>query len=496
MDADDLDLAARAREVMHEAGFRPEFSSAALAQASAAAPPEAVAGSDSEIADQRGLLWSSIDNPSSRDLDQLEWADQIVPGKIRLRVAIADVDALAPAGSAIDAHAATNTTSVYTGLTTFPMIPERLSTDLTSLHEDTDRLAVVVEMEVQEDGSVSGARVRRALVRNHARLDYGEVGAWLATQGSAQGHVPRKLAGNEPLVQQLRLQQQATSWLRARRRREGALEFETTEVHAVAEGGRITGLEQTQRNAARDLVEDIMLASNGAIAGLCESAGASWIRRAVRSPARWERIVAVAQSVGYQLPTVASSAALSKFLQVRRVVDPDGFPQLSLAVVKLIGKGEYLLERKGEDLEGHFGLAMGDYTHGTAPNRRYADLVTQRLLKAALSGASAPYSDDELHAIATRCTEREDEARRVERKLRKIAAAVWLLPRVGEYFDGVVTGAASKGTFVRLVTPPVEGRMVRGEAGWDVGDRVRVRLVAADPRQGHIDFASAGGPKQ
>jgi exoribonuclease-2 len=484
----DLDLRARASEVMQEAGFAPTFPPAALAEASAATAP----APSPDIADQRGLLWSSIDNPGSRDLDQLEWADRVVPQTIHLRVAIADVDALAPAGGAIDAHAALNTTSVYTGLATYPMLPEHLSTDLTSLHEDTDRLALVLDLDVHQDGSVTGVRARRALVRNHARLDYAEVGAWLA----GEGRPPARLASNPDLVQQVKLQQEATTWLRARRRRLGALEFESVEVRPLSDNGHVTGFEQTLRNPARDMIEDIMLAANGAIAGLCEAAGISWIRRAVRSPERWERIVALARELGHTLPVEASGPALSTFLQVRRLADPRGYAQLSLAVVKLIGKGEYVVERKGEDLEGHFGLAMGDYTHGTAPNRRYADLVTQRLLKAALAGSAAPYGDEALASIAARCTEREDEARRVERKLRKIAAAALLQPRLGEYFDAVVTGATKKGTFVRLLAPPVEGRIVRGEAGWDVGDRLRVRLIGADAVQGFIDFASAGGPRR
>jgi VacB/RNase II family 3'-5' exoribonuclease len=479
----DLDLRARARDVLREAGFEPEFSAAALAEAAHAAPAAAPVG----IEDQRGRFWSSIDNASSRDLDQLEWAERLGPGKARLGVAIADVDALAPAGGPIDRHAGNNTTSIYTGLATFSMIPERLSADLTSLHQDADRLALVIEVVVLDDGSVTDARAVRALVRNRARLAYGDVGAWLEGAGRAPGLI----ASVPELADQLHLQREIASWLRARRRKNGALEFETNEVRAVSDGTRVTGLEQTQRNAARDLIEDLMLTTNTTLAELCEAAGVSWIRRIVRSPERWERIVALAAGLGQRLPASPSGPALAAFLATERARDPAKFPELSLAVVKLIGKGEYAVERRGEDLEGHFGLAVGDYTHGTAPNRRFADLVMQRLLKASLAGAPAPYSDVDLDAIARHCTEREDDARRVERKLSKIAAALWLVPRIGDLFDAIVTGVANKGTFARVLSPPVEGRIVRGEAGLDVGDRVRVRLVGADPDKGFIDFARA-----
>jgi VacB/RNase II family 3'-5' exoribonuclease len=483
----DVDLRARAREVLREAGFEPGFSVAALAEAQQAAAVDPAADRTS-VVDQRARLWSSIDNASSRDLDQLEWAERLGPHQARLAVAIADVDALAPPGSAIDQHAATNTTSIYTALDTFSMIPERLSADLSSLLPDTDRRALVFEMIVADDGQVHDARVTRAVVRNRARLAYGDVGAWLEGRGDAPGRV-----GSSPeLADQLRLQREIAGWLRARRREQGALEFDSREVRAVSEGGRVTGLEETTRNAARDLIEDLMLTTNTALATLCEAANISWIRRIVRSPERWDRIAALARELGTELPATPNGPALAAFLRARKAAAPDKFPELSLAVIKLIGKGEYAVERKGEDLEGHFGLALGDYTHGTAPNRRYADLVMQRLLKATLHAAAAPYSDAALDAIARRCTEREDEARRVERKLGKIAAAAWLATRVGESFDATVTGVSSKGTFARVTLPPVEGRVVSGEAGLDVGDRIRVRLVNADAQRGFIDFVGLG----
>jgi VacB/RNase II family 3'-5' exoribonuclease len=477
------DLRSRARELMREAGFEPEFPAAALAEAARAAAPASPAG---DIADLRALLWSSIDNPESRDLDQLEWAEPLAGGRARLRVAIADVDAQAPAGGAIDRHAAVNTTSVYTGIATFPMIPERLSTDLTSLHEDRDRLAVVLDVVVDAGGEVRDALVSRALVRNRARLAYPDVGRWLEGAGPPPGPV----AASPDLEQQLRLQAEIGVWLRARRRERGALELETVEARPVSDGQQITGLELVRKNAARDLIEDIMLAANAALAMLCEARDISWIRRIVRSPARWQRLVALAASQGEALPAEASGPALAAFLARRRAAAPDAFAELSLAVVKLIGAGEYAVERAGEDLAGHFGLAIDHYTHATAPNRRYADLVTQRLVKAALAGSPAPYSDGDLDAIALQCTRKEDDARKVERQLRKLGAAALLAPRVGERFQATVTGVTSKGVFARLLSPPAEGRVVQGEQGLDVGDRIAVRLQAVDPERGHLDFAA------
>ena len=476
------DLRSRARDLMREAGFEPEFPAAALAEAARAQVDTAPT---SDVQDLRALCWSSIDNPESRDLDQLEWAEPLGDGRARLRIAIADVDAQAPAGGAVDRHAATNTTSVYTGITTFPMIPERLSTDLTSLHEDRDRLAVVLDLVVDAGGDTRDAAVTRALVRNRARLAYPDVGRWL----DGVGPPPRAVASAPELAQQLRLQAQIGGWLRARRRERGALELETVEARPVSDGQQITGLELVRKNAARDLIEDIMLAANSALATLCEARGISWIRRIVRSPSRWQRLVTLAASHGELLPPEPSGPALAGFLTRRRTAAPEAFTELSLAVVKLIGAGEYAVERAGEDLAGHFGLAVDHYTHATAPNRRYADLITQRLVKAAITGGPAPYSDGDLDAIAQQCTRKEDDARKVERQLRKLGAAALLAPRLGERFQATVTGVTSKGVFARLLGPPAEGRVVRGEQGLDVGDRITVRLQAVDPDRGHIDFA-------
>ena len=485
------DLGARARQIMIEAGFAPEPPPQALAEAARAAPASTSGAKD--VADLRGLLFSSIDNPESRDLDQLEWAERLGPTRARLQLAIADVDVLCPAGSAMDQHAAFNTTSVYTGVRTFPMLPDRLSGQLTSLHEGEDRLALVVDMVVSEQGVVEEARVERAVVRNQARLSYAEVGGWL-TQGEGQRPGPRspKLVANAELAAQVELQAEIARWLKVRRLERGALELETVEARPISDGRRITGLEVVQKNRARELIEDLMLAANGAMAGICERANIPWIRRIVRSPTRWERLVTLAASHGATLPAEASGPALAAFLASRRKAAPDRFGELSLAVVKLIGSGEYAVERAGEELEGHFGLAVDHYTHGTAPNRRYADLVTQRLLKALLAGGPAPYNDEELAAIAERCTQRESDARSVERKLRKLGAASLLADRIGERFAAIVTGVTRRGTFARLLRPPAEGKVVSGEEHLDVGDRIEVRLVRADAEDGHLDFAAHG----
>jgi exoribonuclease-2 len=456
-----------------------------------APPPPAPQPADAGLRDMRDLLWSSIDNAESRDLDQVEVAEPLPDGAIRVHVGIADVDALVPRGSPVDEYARRNATSVYTGPAVFAMLPEALSTDATSLLDGAERLAVVVTLEVDAAGVVRRHDACRARVRNRAKLVYEDVGAWLDGGGGAP---PAGLARVPGLEAQLRLQREAARRLKAERLRAGALEFDTVEARPVTRDGHVVDLELVRKNLARDLIEDFMIASNVAIARFLESHGSSGIRRVVREPERWNRIVAVARSYGDTLPDAPDSLALAGFLSRRRAADPERFPDLSTAIVKLLGPGIYALDRPGTDPGGHFGLAAHDYAHATAPNRRYADLVTQRLVKAVLAGAPQPYADDELAAIAAHCTEREDAARKVERVVRKMAAAELLGPRVGETFDAIVTGETPKGTFVRLLHPPAEGRVVRGEAGMDVGDRVRVRLVAVDPALGHVDFAGDGEP--
>jgi len=479
-------LLAAARRALTDRGFATEPSPAARAEADAVAAspaPSAVAG----VRDLRGLLWSSIDDATSRDLDQVEWAESADDGAVRVLVGIADVDALVPRGSALDADAAHNATSVYAGVRVFPMLPVEVSEGATSLLEGEDRLAVVVELAVAPNGAVVRADAYRAIVRNRAKLVYEAVGAWL--EG---GPVPDAVARVDGLEAQLVLQREAARRLKAERLRAGALELETIEARPVARDGAVVDLAVVHKSLARELIEDFMIAANVAIARFLERHGASGIRRVVRQPERWRRIVDLARAAGDDtLPDAPDSRALAGFLARRRAADPLRFPDLSLSVVKLLGPGEYALDRPGLDPGGHFGLAAEDYSHATAPNRRYADLVTQRLVKAVLAGAPAPYTDDELAAIAARCTEREDAARAVERTVRKAAAAVLLASRIGETFDAIVTGAARKGTFVRLLQPPAEGRVVRGDAGMDVGERVRVRLVAVDPEKGFVDFEGA-----
>jgi len=472
-----LDMGEVVRRILRDNGFEPD------------SPELPIGEALRETArDLRTLPWSSIDNADSKDLDQIEWAEQIEDDAIRVRVGIADVDAFVPKGSPVDRHASTNTTSLYTGVHTFPMLPEALSNDRTSLLGNVERLAVVTDMVVHADGSVDdgATQVYVARVVNHARLVYEDVGAWLEGGDGVME--------DEVIAAQLRLQDLAARRLCVLRHERGALDFETVEARPVASDGKIVDLEVVRKNRARTLVEDLMIAANGATARFLEQRGFSSIRRVVHAPKRWDRIVELAASLGATLPATPDAGALSRFMAARKRAAPDAYAELSLSIVKMMGPGEYVLQRATDPDIGHFGLAVEDYTHSTAPNRRYADLVTQRLLKACATGAPSPYSDDELVAIAAHCTERQNAARKVERTMRKVAAAAMLSSRIGDEFDAVVTGAADKGTFVRLVHPPAEGRVVRGERGLDVGDRVRVRLLATEPSRGFIDFAALQTP--
>jgi len=469
---------------MLDRGFRPDFEPAVEAELAAVRRTPDPAPSPG-VRDLRSLLWSSIDEVESRDLDQIEVAEALPGGDTRVRVAIADVDSLVPAGSAVDAHAGWNTTSVYTGVAIFPMLPEDLSTDLTSLGEGVDRRAMVIDLVVGADGSTKGHEVYPALVHNHAKLDYDAMGAWLEERGPA----PPKVAASPELAAQLRVQDAAAQVLRERRYERGALPLETIEARPEMDGEAVKGLVVKPKNRARQLIEDFMVAANVSMAAFLEEHHSPWIGRVVRIPQRWGRIVDLAQQLGDELPLEPSARALAEFLDRQHAKDALRFPDLSLSVVKLLGSGDYVLQKPGQANEGHFGLAVDDYTHSTAPNRRYADLVTQRLLKGVLAGGGPPYDDGALSAIALRCTEREDEANRVERQVRKQAAAVLLADRVGASFDALVTGASPKGTWVRILRPPVEGRVMRGEEGLDVGDKVRVRLIGTDPVRGFIDFA-------
>lgn len=478
-----IDLHARARQEMLDADFQPDIPPAVLAEVQALLQPHDQF--EAPVRDLRSLLWSSIDNPESRDLDQVEVAERQPDGSIRLRVGIADVDALVPRSSLTDQYAAINTTSVYTGVETFAMLPAELSTDRTSLLPQQDRFVIVVDLLLATDGTVRETILYRGLIRNHVRLDYAAVGAWL----EAGVALPASVAEIPGLLEQLRWHDEAATRLYALRQQNGALDFETIEARPVIEGERVVDLAITRKNRARLIIENIMIGANTAIAAYLSDRQMPAIQRVVRKPERWSRIVAIAAELDVALPAEPDAQALAAFLARRRQADPVRFPDLSLAIVKLLGSGDYTVVLPGERDSGHFGLAVSQYAHSTAPNRRYADLITQRLLKAVLAGNSAPYTGEELAVIAERCNERASAARSVERSMRKIAAVVLLSARIGETFDALVTGVSKKGTFVRLLAPPAEGRVVTGEAGLDIGDTVRVRLTATDLERGFIDFA-------
>jgi VacB/RNase II family 3'-5' exoribonuclease len=478
-----FDLSAAAVAEMLREGFHPNFPAGSEEQLeqiqnTASAPHE------SGVIDLSAMPWSSIDNDTSRDLDQIEVAERVAGG-IRVRVGIADVAQSVAKHTPLDRHAADQTQTVYTAVRNFPMLPFELSTDLTSLNENEDRPAVVIEFEVEPDGAVGRTKIYRALVRNKAQLAYNSVGPWLEQKGDSDA----KITAYPLLQEQLKLQHEAAQALHRERVRLGALEFHRIEADPVVIDGQVQSIRSAQRNDAMDLIEDFMIAANETMARTLKEAKRSCLRRVVKSPERWSRIVDLVGQHGTVLPSEPDSAALNAFLQKARASDPVHYPDLSLAIIKLMGPGEYVLSKGGEDEnEGHFGLAALDYTHSTAPNRRFADLVTQRIVKAMLANEPPPYSDGELAAIAQHCTERESAARKVERAMQKRVAAVALAGSIGHSFHGVITGANEKGVFVRIFDPPVEGRILRGEAGLDVGDTVEVTLLNTDPQRAFIDF--------
>lgn len=486
MKSDRRDLKSIARRAMIERGLLPDFSAAAMAEL--ARIQTVAADQHSNLRDLTGLLWASIDNDDSRDLDQLTVAEPCPDRSVKILVAIADVDGSVMKDSALDAHAKHNTTSVYTAGDIFPMLPEKLSTDLTSLNEEQDRLAIVTEMVVAEDGTVISSTHFRALVRNHAKLAYNSVAAWL--MGTAPA--PERIKAVSGLDEQLRLQDRVAQRLKARRHQCGALSLETIEPRAVFDGDVLTDLRVEQKNRAKELIEDFMIAANRATASYLKENGVPSFRRILRSPERWQRIIEVAARWGDQLPPEPDASALEAFLVKRRQADPLRFPDLSLAIVKLIGRGEYVLDQSKDGAPEHFGLAVKGYTHSTAPNRRFPDLITQRLMKAALADAPTPYHPEELKYLAGHCTEKEDDAEKVERQLRKSAAALLLESQIGRRFDAIVTGASDQGTWVRLLSPPVEGKVVTGVSGLDVGDTVRVELLSTNVERGYIDFGRVG----
>jgi VacB/RNase II family 3'-5' exoribonuclease len=479
-----LDLQATAKEIMQQYGFEPDFLAPVATQlANLGQQPQVSPSRD--VRDMRNLLWSSIDNDTSRDLDQIEVVESAPIGNVKVMVGIADVDTFVPKATPIDQHAARETTTVYTGIRNFPMLPEQLSNGVTSLLENQDRLSVVIEFVVDADGNLKSSDVYRALVQNKAQLQYNSVGAWL--EGTAAP--PPKVAASAQLQDQLKLQSDVAQKLKSKRFQNGALNLQTDEVHPLVLNEQVVDVVKQQKNHATELIEDFMVAANGVVARLLQNV--SSLRRIVRTPKRWDRIVQLAASKGEKLPPQPDSKALNDLLLRRKAADPDHFADLSLTVIKLIGPGEYVLERAGETAPGHFGLAVQDYTHSTAPNRRFADVVTQRLIKAMLAGQQNPYSDDELTAVASNCTQKEDAARKVEREMSKRLAAVAMQRRVGETFDAIVTGVTDHGTFVRVLQPHVEGLLAQGAQGLDVGDKLKAKLIRTDVSKGYIDFARA-----
>jgi exoribonuclease-2 len=468
---------------MLERGLLPDFSAAVLVETEAIGKP---ATADPSFRDLRSLPWTSIDNDDSRDLDQLSVAVPMSGDAVKILVAVADVDAIVKKGSAIDGHARANTTSVYTAAQIFSMLPEKLSTDLSSLGEDQERLAVVIEMNVSGgDAVVNGSDIYQAVVVNHAKLAYNGVSAWLEGASPALA----QMSSVPVLGVQLRIQDRVAQSMKRFRHQQGALSLETVEARPVFDGDALADLRSEKKNRAKELIEEFMIAANGVTARFLERKGFPSLRRVLRVPERWDRIVQLAAAFGARLPSQPDIRALEDFLVKRRQTDPAGFPDLSLAVIKLLGRGEYVLEFPGHGAEGHFGLAVKDYTHSTAPNRRYPDLVTQRLLRAAIEGQAVPYSGEELGELARHCTEKEDAAAKVERQVQKSAAALLLERRIGEQFEAIVTGASEKGTWVRIIQPATEGKVVRGYQGLDVGDRVRVELVDTNVERGFVDFA-------
>jgi len=474
-----------AHRAMLERGLAPDFTAAALAELDAIRGPAAI--DSAPVRDLRGLPWCSIDNDDSRDLDQLSVAEDTGGGSAKLKVAVADVAAVVSRGSALDDHARENTTSVYTAGGIFPMLPEKLSTDLTSLAFDADRLAVVIEMTFSGDGALTGSDVYGASVRNRAKLAYDSLAAWL--EGAAP--MPQAVGAVAGLGENIRLQHSMAQRLRAARHTHGALSLQTVQARPVFAGDILQDLKADESNVAKNLIEELMVASNGVTARYLAARKFPSVRRVVRTPARWDRIVEMAAERGASLPKEPDGVALERFLVDAMKADPAFFPDLSLCVIKLLGRGEYVVDFQGGETPGHFGLAVKDYAHSTAPNRRFPDLLVQRLLKAAMGGSPPPYGNDELSGLARHCTEQEDAAKKVERQVVKSAAALLLAPRIGENFDAMVTGAAEKGTWVRIDRPPIEGKLEKGCEGRKVGERLRVQLVYTNVERGYVDFVPA-----
>ena len=488
-----VDLVARAKAEMTEQNFLTDFepdvlqevqnSAQAQAKSALAAPLQTPSKVSSK--DLTNLLWSSIDNVESKDLDQIEYAERMENGQIRVMVGIADVDTFVPKGSLTDKHAAQNATSVYTGVAVFPMLPDALSFDLTSLLDDKQRLSIVVDMVIDSTGAVVESAVYEALTENHAKLDYAMVGKWLEQGGAA----PTKIADVAGLSEQLLLQDEAKERIKNLRLKQGALQLQTNEASTITSHGQVVGLELIEDNKARELIENFMIVANVAVSQFLERSGFASLRRVVQTPQHWDKIIQIAKSLDFDLSPMPDAKSLASFLSVRRTADPDRFPDLSLTIVKLLGRGEYVVEIPGQKDIGHFALAVQDYTHATAPNRRYADLVTQRLIKAAIAKKPNPYSLDELSEVAKQCTQMESAANRIERTMRKISAAALLSKHIGTVYDAIVTGIKGTDVFVRLFKPPAEGMIVENGQDVHVGDKVEVKLLSTNVQKAFVDFA-------
>jgi len=319
-------------------------------------------------------------------------------------------------------------------------------------------------------------------------LIYEEVGDWL----EGKTGVPESVRAISGLSEQIQLQNTAAQRLKQHRRELGALDLGTLEANAVVSGGEVLDLVVQDQNMTRCLIEEFMVAANGTTVAFLNKSHMPMIQRIVRTPKNWDGIMMTAAQYREKLPKSPDTRALAKFLIRRRKADPERFPDLSLTIVKLMGPGEYVPLIPGEPPIGHFALAVTDYTHGTAPNRRYVDLIIQRIIKSVLDKQRNPYTNTELKELTAWLTGREKGSKKVERFMQKAAAAVLLQDRVGQLFEGLVTGASEKGTYVRILNPPVEGRVIQGSKGLYVGQKVRVRLLGTDPYQGHIDFDCTG----
>lgn len=480
----DIDLQSIARDTMIQYGFEPHFTKEIIEKVQLMDEEAEIGKELSSLKDMRHLLWSSIDNDDSLDLDQLEYCELKQNGDINVMIAIADVDSFAPKSGLLDNHASNNCTSVYAGVETFPMLPVRLSTNLTSLKQDVDRIAIIIEYRVQPNGQIHTESVYRALVRNKAKLTYENIGNYL----EGKTDIPESVKRIPELEEQLRLQDEAAGRLIRYRMENGSLELNTLEASPIMQNNKVIGLQLIRHNKARNLIENFMVAANRTMVNFLEKAKTPLIQRVVRDPKEWDRIREIAFEHNDMLPNKPDVKALQQFLLRQKELNPEHFADLSLTIVKLLGSGEYVMLEPDKKPYGHFGLAVTDYTHATAPNRRYVDVIIQRIVKSVLNGIKSPYTKEELVSHSSKCTEREKASKKVERFMRKAAAAAFLEEKIGKIFDGIVTGASSKGYYARIIDPPVEGRIVKNFDDLTIGQKIKLRLKSLDPYRGHIDF--------